>query len=434
MHIPSGLRRQPTLQYDVVRRRQAACPRGRDQGAPSRARTNDLTPLHTSWRTEKTRRAMAKVVTILQHRLLHYRVQLFETLRRRLRERDIELRLIHGQASTTEKSRKDEGTLPWAERVQNRFLRLGPTELCWQSLPADVLRSDLLVLMQENKLLANYPLLVAGRARRIRTAYWGHGRNFMSTRPTGLRERWKEMWINRVDWWFAYTATTVDLLAEMGFPRDRITCLNNAIDTSGFAADLEASEARVSELRARYGLKPSSTVGLFCGSLYPEKRLDLLVEASDRLRSQLPDYRLLVVGDGPSAAFLENAFATRPWAHMVGVQRGVDKAAFYRVATVILNPGVIGLHVLDAFSAGRPMVTTETTQHGPEIAYLKNGVNGYVTPARVEEYVTAIVALATDASLYQRIADEGHLASRQYTLDHMVDNFVAGIEKCFQTS
>ena len=48
-------------------------------------------------------------VAIVQYRLLHYRLRLFELLRARLSSAGIELQLIYGQATRTERSRNDEG-------------------------------------------------------------------------------------------------------------------------------------------------------------------------------------------------------------------------------------------------------------------------------------------------------------------------------------
>ena len=64
-------------------------------------------------------------VVIAQHRLLHYRQELFERLHRACEARRIELRLVHGQASRHEALKKDVGQLPWADVVRNRFLRIG---------------------------------------------------------------------------------------------------------------------------------------------------------------------------------------------------------------------------------------------------------------------------------------------------------------------
>ena len=48
-------------------------------------------------------------------------------------------------------------------------------------------------------------------------AYWGHGANFQSDAPVGVRERWKQMLLTKVDWWFAYTQMTVDILTKAGY-------------------------------------------------------------------------------------------------------------------------------------------------------------------------------------------------------------------------
>ena len=129
-------------------------------------------------------------VVIAQHRLLHYRQELFERLRRACEARRIELRLVHGQASRHEALKKDVGQLPWADVVRNRFLRIGGTDLVWQPFPSALRDADLVVLIQENRLLSNYPwLLRIGVRPGQRVAYWGHGRNLQSAAPTGMRER-----------------------------------------------------------------------------------------------------------------------------------------------------------------------------------------------------------------------------------------------------
>src|SRR5262245_24053446 len=102
-------------------------------------------------RHDNERAAVTRRVAILQSRLFHYRVPLFERLRALLAQQAIELRLVHGQASASEESRRDEGHLEWADRVRNRHLSLGGVELIVQPLPREIEQCDLIVLMQENR-------------------------------------------------------------------------------------------------------------------------------------------------------------------------------------------------------------------------------------------------------------------------------------------
>ena len=372
---------------------------------------------------------MEKTAVIVQYRLLHYRLELFEQLRRACHARSIRLEVVAGQATRRERQREDEGELPWARKVINRVWEIGDRDWLWQPLPADLRRSDLVIVMQESRLLGNYALLLRrmfGSGQRV--AYWGHGRNFQSQAPTGLRERWKRFILTRVDWWFAYTELSASLVRAEGYPPERITCLNNAIDTAGFRAELaDCSDSQLTVARARLGLAPGAPVALFCGSLYPDKRLDLLLDAADRIRAALPQFNMLVIGDGPSMQQMQSAAAKRPWLMLVGVKRGRDKALFFRLADVMLNPGSVGLHVVDAFCAGLVLVTTPQAKHGPEVAYLEDGVNGLYAGDTPGEYADVVIRVLGDADRLAAMKRAALADAERYTLGAMVDRFAQGI-------
>jgi glycosyltransferase involved in cell wall biosynthesis len=371
-------------------------------------------------------------VAILQHRLLHYRLGLFEQLRSACMARDLELTLIHGDATPSEAVRKDTGELPWATQVRNRNLRVGGRDLLWQPFSSLVRQADLVVLMQESRLLSNYPWLFGWGPNETRVAYWGHGRNFQSQAASGLRERWKRRNLTRVDWWFAYTQLSADIVAQAGYPRDRITVLNNAIDNGRFEAELaDVSEAEVQELRRSIGASDGACVGLYCGSLYADKRLDLLVEACRRVHAQHPEFRLVVIGDGPSRHHLDAA-AGEPWLHWQGARRGREKAAWFRASQLYLSPGAVGLHVLDSFVAGTPMITTGDALHGPEIAYLEHDVNGLVTSGDARSYGDAILAFIAQPERAERLRLTAAQTAPRYTLDAMVERFADGLAACVE--
>jgi glycosyltransferase involved in cell wall biosynthesis len=367
---------------------------------------------------------------VVQYRLLHYRSELFDRLRASTDAAGIDLVLVHGQPTAAERARQDTATLPWAVEVHNRVLRIGGRDILWQPMPAEAQGSDLVVLMQENRLLSNYPWLFNWHAAGTRVAYWGHGRNLQSTAPSGLRERWKQLMLKRVDWWFAYTELTRDMLREAQYPDERITVLNNAIDNTRFERDLASVEdAAVADLRRQVGAVEGSTLGLYCGSLYPDKRLDLLRDACERVVAQRPDFRLVVIGDGPSRDVLERASA-RPWLRWVGARRGVEKAAWFRAAQLVLSPGAVGLHVLDSFVAGTPMVTTADALHGPEIAYLEHDVNGLVCAGHAPDFARAVLDLMADAPRAARLRAAAQASAARYSLDEMVHRFTAGMQAC----
>ena len=373
-------------------------------------------------------------VAILQHRLLHYRVELFERLKVRLEQAGVRLVLVHGEPAPSERVRRDTGTIAWSTPVRNRWFELFGKELLWQPLPPQARGAALLVMIQENRVVSNYALLLRRMfgARQALLGFWGHGRNYQSRAPGGARERWKSFWLRRVDWWFTYTGGTKRHIVVQGFDADRVTVLENAIDGEGFRADLAAVTAtELDRTRAELGIVPGAAVAIYCGTLYADKRIDVLLDAADLLRERLPGFHLLVVGDGPEAACVREAAARRPWLHVLGIQKGHEKARAFRLAQLMLNPGLVGLHVVDAFVAKTPIVTQRSAMHSPEFDYLLDGVNGVVVDGDdAQRYADAAATLLLDrdrlCAMQQRCAeDAGH-----YTLDNMVERFADGVLAC----
>src|SRR5690348_7400164 len=117
-----------------------------------------------------------RTATIVYRFLPQYRVDFFSTLRTHLADRDVDLHLVYGRSRDT--SRQDERDIEWGTPVRNFELQARGTRLYWQHLPELVAKSDLLVLMQESRILSNYWLMLRSVLRGQKTAFWGHGVNF----------------------------------------------------------------------------------------------------------------------------------------------------------------------------------------------------------------------------------------------------------------
>lgn len=352
-----------------------------------------------------------------------------------LSKNGVELVLVHGQPTRQEASRRDTAELQWALPVANTSVNVKGRDILWQ--PEHLLARDavLRIVMQESRILSNYQLLLKRALRgRSLVAFWGHGRNFQSRHPDGWRERWKVWWLNRADWWFAYTDSTREHLVANGYPGTRITTLNNAIDGTGFAQDLQAiSNEELVERRHSLGIGADANVAIHCGSLYPEKRIDILIAAGDILRTRLPDFHLLVVGDGPMSSSLRDAASARPWLHVLGTRNGREKAALFRMAAVQLNPGLVGLHVVDSFVARTPLITQASALHSPEFAYLKDGVNGLaLQDDSPTAYAHAVAQLFERPEMLASLQKACAGDAKYYSLDSMVTRFSEGILDCLR--
>ena len=366
-----------------------------------------------------------KKVVVVQRRLTHYRVSFFECLRKELSERGVQLILAHGTPTEIEKSKNDEGHISWATHLPTKYWLNG--NLCWLDHSVLGLQYDLMVLTAENKMLSNLPRQYASRGKRV--ALWGHGANLQGNQSS-LRERFKRIVAKRADWWLAYTDMSVPLIARAGYPHSRITVLNNSVDTAEMVAMRnKVTPAVLAQLEIELDICGDS-VGIFVGSLYNDKRVGFMLEAAAAIKVRFPAFEFLVVGSGPQQSLVEKFCQQNKWAKYLGVRKGLAKVDALALAKVMINPGLVGLGILDSFVCGVPMLTTDCGLHSPEIVYLEHGVNGLMTPNTLEDYVDAVVALLDNKALLAKLKSGCEASSRIYTVENMARNFADGVVEC----
>lgn len=376
-------------------------------------------------------------VVIVQRYVTHYRVPFYDRLRELLAARGVDLHLVHGfpRAAGSDAAKQDSATVPWATHIDNRWLRVGPVELLWEPALSYVDGADLVIVEQASSRLLNYVLFARHLRGRTRLAFWGHGKNFKESRASSAGEAIKRSMSRRVHWWFAYNRLSAEVVARTGFPVERITDVQNAIDTRGLvAARARLDDDAMARVRSELDL-PDEHVAAFVGGMYAEKRLTFLIEAAGHVRAQLPDFVLLLIGAGPDAETAREAAGAHPWIHYLGPRVADDKVPLLAVSQLLLLPGLVGLAVLDAFALELPLVTTEDAPHSPEIAYLRPGVNGVILPAGTTPagYADAVVHLLADDAERARLRDGCRAARDRYTIEEMARRFAEGVMAALAT-
>lgn len=169
-------------------------------------------------------------------------------------------------------------------------------------------------------------------------------------------------------------------------------------------------------------------IGLFMGSLYSHKLIPFLIDAAREIRLMMPGFHLIVAGAGPQQTLVEQVSATGDGGiHYVGPIFGKKRATYLGMASVFLNPGLVGLAILDAFAAGLPVGTTDFEYHSPEIEYLRADQNGLMTQRDPLEYAQAVVALLQDELRLARFRHGALETARSHSIDAMVERFHRGI-------
>jgi glycosyltransferase involved in cell wall biosynthesis len=362
-----------------------------------------------------------------------YRQQFYPMLRAALEPDGVELTVIYSAPSATEATKGDniDLPLPTGRRVPRLFF-MQERLLLQIPGPAEILRADLIVIVQATGYLFNYPLLLLSALRLKRVAFWGHGWNHQGD-PKSFSERMKRRLANATDWWLTHTHETKRYLESIGVSPGKITAVENAIDTRGFRDLLRSvSEEELAATRAALRIPNGSPIGLFCGSLYREKRLDYLLHAAAGIAEDISGFRLIIVGAGPQSDLVRRASEECEHIIYVGPAFGRERAVYFRMADVLLNPGLVGLGILDSFAAGLPIITTTDAKHSPEIAYLVDGENGLLVDGDSRAFAAAVSRTLRDTGLLRKMKQGAQAAADHYTIENMVANVKRGILQCLE--
>ena len=369
-------------------------------------------------------------IVFLAASVKHYRLPFYDLLHATLQQDGIDLRVLYGNPNSTHAARKDNVDLPptYGRRVPSYWFA---DRVVYQAAWREIADADLVITPNENKLLLNPMLLALRAAGAKRVAFWGKGDITPATwaRPS---EWLRYVTAGAVDWWFPYTEGTADNLRRHGV-RCGITAIANSIDTSRLHREL-ASLTDDCLRHGRYSLGLGrGPVAVFCGNLSPNKHLDFLFAAGRIIREAIPNFSLVVMGNGPQREYVELTATRDRFIRYLGPRIGREKALVLRLADVFLLPGAVGLAVLDSFAAGLPLLTTNIATHGPEFGYLSHSVNGWITPHDVSAYALATIELLADPVRMAQLRKGAQESSYRYTIEGMVENFRRGILSCLES-
>lgn len=214
---------------------------------------------------------------------------------------------------------------------------------CWSRRPPAVVQSFLFhanVVSAMAPPRAARPAIVTG----VRVADPARGRQRI--------EAWTSRRVDRV---VCVSRSVADYCArQAGFPREKLTVIPNGIDVQAYPT--------------RRCPIPPELVGhgrrmlLFVGRLHPQKAVDWLLSLAPDLLARLPDHDLLLVGQGPQQAELQQIVTAAGLAnrvHFAGWRP--DIPVLLAACDLLLLPsrweGMPNI-VLEAMASGRPVAAT----------------------------------------------------------------------------
>ena len=369
-----------------------------------------------------------KKVLIIQQIIPEYRKDFFNLLKIELAKNEIELSLIYGNKSDSNKSNGNYYELNWGKLVVNRTFNFYKINLCWQPVIKYLKDKDLIIVESANKLIFNYFIMVARFFWGNKLGFWGHGRNLQS-RSGSWSNKFSLLFLKKCDWWFGYTNGVKDFLIKNNYPSDKITVVQNAIDTLSLQKQLsEVNDNEIKVLKEQLGII-GSNVAIFCGGMYAEKRISFILETCYIIKKEIPEFEMIFIGSGKESEIVKEASESNGWIHYLGPKTGTERIKYFKIASIQLMPGLVGLGILDSFALETPIITTNYEFHSPEIEYLENGKNGVMTENILEIYSQTVIQILNDDK-YLDLINGCKISAQKYTIQKMVENFTNGILQC----
>ncbi len=216
--------------------------------------------------------------------------------------------------------------------------------------------------------------------------------------------------------------------AHYGVPAERLALVPEGIDLHLWSPSSDPETlARVDAAREPFTV-------LCVARQYPRKRVTDLLAAFPLVLAQLPQARLVVIGDGPEHGALAQQRAD------LGLEASVqllgalasdqEVRAWYQRASIFCLPSIqegFGIVFLEAMASGLPVVSTTATAI-PEV--VPHGQAGLLVPPRdPQALAAAILSLLADAALRERCRSFGRQHARDFSWDRVAATFLAAVAR-----
>jgi len=318
--------------------------------------------------------------------------------------------------------------------TRNLYWPFGQHRVMWQCCLWRVLTGgyDVVVCEEAVHNLTTWALWLATRLSGQHFVLHGFGYrpDLAASWRSRVRDRMRRLLLNSADAILLYTEKGRQACIAAGLDRTKLFVSGNTLDTE-YLTSLEAGISREDVGALRKSLPyPDAPVIVFVGRIVPEKRIDVLLEAHRRLLRSGRHVNLVVIGDGPEKALVDEAAKSESGIRaLAGIYDDRKLAPHLMAADLLVIPGRVGLTCVHGFAYGLPVMTsTGGVEQSPEFDYVRHGENGWlVERPDADAYCAAISELLSDPAALARMRSGARQSARTLLMDNMVAGFVAAV-------
>lgn len=230
---------------------------------------------------------------------------------------------------------------------------------------------------------------------------------------------------NRTDCTMVPTASLQEELERNGY--NNVLVVSRGVDTTLFHPS-----KRSTELRASWGADDSAPVVMMVSRLAPEKNLPVVIQAFEQMRAVQPLAKLVMVGDGPARAEIEQQ--RHPNVIFAGMRKGEDLAAHYASGDIFLYPSITetyGNVTVEAMASGLAAVAYD---YAAAHMHIRHDVNGLLVPYDdTAAFIGQAKALISDAQRIHRLRTEARLTVESPTWEDVSGHFETALANIVRT-
>jgi len=168
---------------------------------------------------------------------------------------------------------------------------------------------------------------------------------------------------------------------------------------------------------------------LFVGRLEEQKGVDYLIKAYKRVKKEIPNSRLIIVGPGTRLRGKYEKEVQQSGLKdviFVGGKPQSELPQYYKAADIFCAPATglesFGIVLLEAMAIGKPVVATNIDGYN---SVLTDGVEGRLVPPRDEKTLAlTLISLLTNESLRQEMGARAKLKAKEYSWEHIAQRLL----------
>jgi len=266
-------------------------------------------------------------------------------------------------------------------------------------------------MVEGSNFVTYIPAFLIAKFRRIKAVAWYadvYGKTWFTTmNPIVSLPGWLMEWLSLKLPWdqiIAMSETTKVKLMEKNIPEEKITVVYGGVETE-----------KISTISPQKHARPTICTA---ARLVNYKHIDDLLRAMVIVLKDVPDVRLVVMGDGPERENLKHLSTQLVLSDCVQFMGNLSHEKVIKImksSDIFCLPSTVegfGLVTVEAMAAGLPYVNSDI---GPTREITRNSKGGILYPPRdIQALADGILSLLQNKKLYTQKRDEGLKLAKDY--------------------